>query len=165
MELRIVKALVDKGVSLQEIRHAANLARGAFRTEHPFASRPIFTDGRRVFAGFARSVNAGDLIELSEKNVLQVIAGGVLEPFLEEIEFDKDSALAKRWWPLGRRIPVLLDPRISFGAPVIEGTRIRTLVLAGMSAKTSPEETAKTYQLSREQVQAAVRFEEQLAAA
>jgi uncharacterized protein (DUF433 family) len=165
MELRVVKALIDKGISLQHVRAAAGLAARHFDTSYPFASRRVFTDGRRVFASLARDPSVADMVELSRDAVDQIIAGGVFEPFLEEIDFDATTALAERWWPLGRSVPVVLDPRIAFGAPVVVGTRIRTNVLAGMASRTGPDETARAYRVSVEGVRAAVRFEQQLAAA
>jgi uncharacterized protein (DUF433 family) len=165
MELRVVKALVDRGISLQHVRAAATLAARQFDTSYPFAARRVFTDGQRVFATLARDPSVAEMIELSRDAMDQIIAGRVFEPFLDDVDFDAVTTLAERWWPLGRSVPVVLDPRIAFGAPVVAGTRIRTNIVAGMASRTTPDETARVYRVSVESVQAAVRFEQQLAAA
>ncbi len=165
MELRVVKALVDSGISLQHVRAAASLAARQFDTPYPFAARRVFTDGQRVFATLARDPSVAEMIELSRDAIDQIIAGRVFEPFLDDADFDAVTTLAERWWPLGRSIPVVLDPRIAFGAPVVAGARIRTNIVAGMASRTTPDETARVYRVSVESVQAAVRFEHQLAAA
>jgi uncharacterized protein (DUF433 family) len=165
MELRVVKALVDRGLSLQHVRRASALAASTFETSHPFASRRVYTDGRRVLAGLAAGSESRDLVELSHRRVLQVIAGGVLEPFLDEVDFDESTALAERWWPLGRQTPIVLDPRVAFGAPTIAGTRLRTLTVAGVTARASPQAVARSYELSLTAIRAAVQFEATLAAA
>ena len=165
MELRIVRALRKRGVSLQEIRKAAEVAGTQFGTVHPFASRRVFSDGRRVFAALSRTADVPDLIHLSRSKVAQVIAGGILEPFVEEIDFDEETALAERWWPLGRTAPVVLDPRIAFGAPTVVGTRLRTSFLAELHSGLASDEIARTYRVPTEAVAAAVHFEKHLKAA
>jgi uncharacterized protein (DUF433 family) len=164
IELRVVKGLVDRGLSLQSVRAARALCAREFDTIHPFASRRVYTDGNRIFAALSRD-DRPDVIELTDRKRLQVILGEVVTPFLEEIDFDDDKSLAFRWWPMGRRTPVLLDPRIAFGAPVIEGTALRTFVAARMAAKGLSKETADAFDVSVEGIDAAVQFEEQLAAA
>jgi uncharacterized protein (DUF433 family) len=166
MELRVVKALIDEGVSLQAVRVVARVASEYFETDHPLASQRLYTDGSTVFAellGDEREVP--DLVELSRKRVNQVIAGRIFQPFLVEIDFNPETALAERWWPLGRRIPIVLDPEIAFGAPVIAGTAVRTSTLARMAGEESVAEAAYAYDLEQEQVRSAVEFEHQLAAA
>lgn len=47
MQLRVVKAFVDRGAPLQRVRTAARRAREHFTTRHPFASLRVFMDERR----------------------------------------------------------------------------------------------------------------------
>ncbi len=165
MELRVVKALIDKGVSLQHIRAAARLASERFSTEHPFASRRVFTDGRAIFSAISDEEAVPNVVKWHKAEIDQVVAGGIFEAFLREIEFDPGTALAYRWWPLGRGEPVILDPKISFGAPVVEGTAVRTGTVARMAAHLSVGEAAVAYELELRQAEAAVEFEARLAAA
>lgn len=165
MELRVVAKLRRKGISLQHIRNAAAIAREVLDTKHPFASRRIFTDRKRILAYLDAPPSEFAMIELHRKTMDQLIAGPVIEPLLEDLDFDEESGVANRWWPLGRKYPVVLDPEVSFGAPTITGTRIRTEVVAGMAAVDSLEVTTAAFDLNREQVRAAVTFEQQLRAA
>jgi uncharacterized protein (DUF433 family)/DNA-binding transcriptional MerR regulator len=165
MELRVVKALVDKGVSLQHVRAAARLASEHFRTDHPFASCRVFTDGSSIFSAMSSEEASPDVVKWQRAEIEQLVAGGIFESFLQEIQFDPETSLAYRWWPLGQSRPVVLDPRISFGAPIIDGTAVRTVTVARMAAHLSVNEAAVAYELERRQVEAAVEFEAQLAAA
>lgn len=164
MELRVVAALRAKGASLQEIRRAGDVAAEHFGTSHPFASKRVYTDGRKVFAALCRQSNS-DLVQLTRGVVGQVIAGGILEPFLSEIDFDEDTKLTARWWPLGKQVPVVLDPKVAFGAPVIQGTRLRTDFIADMAVHSAPAEIALIYHLDAASVEAAMTFQVQLKAA
>lgn len=58
----------------------------------------------------------------------------------------------------------MLDPKIAFGAPIVEGTAVRTDVVAGMVKATSRESAAQVYVLSERQVDSAIEFEKALAA-
>lgn len=165
MELRVVKAVVDAGVSLQHVRRAAQLAAEHFGTDHPFASRRVFTDGRAIFSAVSDDPQGPDVVKWRAGEIEQVIAGGVFEQFLNEIEFDDATSLAERWWPLGRAVPVVLDPRVAFGAPIVAGTAVRTGVVARLAGSSSIEEAAVAYELERRQAEAAVEFERRLAAA
>ena len=89
----------------------------------------------------------------------------MFEHFLAEVDFDARTALAERWWPLGRAVPVVLDPRVNFGAPVVAGTGVRTSTVARLARRASAAEAAVAYELELAQAEAAVAFEEQLAAA
>jgi len=165
MELRVVKALIEAGVSLQRIRSASRIAADVFQTGHPFASKRVFTDGERIFSPLSQDSAGADLIELSRDRQFQVIFGRVLQPFLNEIDFDPQTSLAFAWWPKGRGVPVVLNPRIAFGAPTIHGTRIRTSALMRHAGATPVPDLARAYQITVPQLTAAIDFEHELAAA
>ena len=163
MELRVVRTLIEKGLSLQHIRAVARLAASHFNTRHPFASQRVFTDGKGVFMHAAQE--GPDFVQVQKERIRQIIAGPIFEPWLDEIEFDEQTSLAAKWWPMGKSVPVLLNPRVAFGAPVIEGTRLRTSVVAAKAGVTSAEDVAQRYRIGADAIEAAIRFESQLAAA
>lgn len=165
MELRVVRGLLEYGMTLQRIRGAAAVAATLFDTPHPFASRRWYTDGRRAFAEMEDDEGARNFLELSPGRVEQIISGHLVGPFLAEIDFDPKTSLAFRWWPLGKQIPVVLDPKLAFGAPTISPTAIRTVTVSRMAVATSMPETEAAFQLEHHQVASAIKFEELLAAA
>ena len=165
MELRVVKALVDRDVTLQQVRRAAQVAAERFNTKHPFASRRVFTDGRHIFSAVSDAAEAPDVVKWTAAEIDQVVAGPVFDQFLSEIEFDSATSLASRWWPLGRQVPVILDPAIRFGAPVVAGTGVRTSTLARLARTTSVRDVAVAYELELAQAHAAINFEQQLSTA
>lgn len=165
MELRVVKALIDEGVSLQHVRSASRIAADLFHTGHPFASKRVYTDGQRIFSTLSQDSVGSDLIELSKDRQFQVIFGRVLAPFLNEIDFDPQTSLAHTWWPKGRNVPIVLNPRIAFGAPTIQGTRIRTSAVVRLAGATPASDLARAYQITVPQLKAALDFERELAAA
>lgn len=165
MELRVVKALVKSGIPLQRVRVAAEILSTTLGIRHPFASRRVFSDGESVYGAISEDSDAPDVIRLTRKHNQQIISGKLFEPFLSEMDFSEATALAVRWWPLGKGKPIVLDPEIAFGAPTIAGTRIKTRVLAVLASDLPIEEIARDYSVPRKTVRVAWQFERDLAAA
>lgn len=166
VELFVVKQFRDKNIPLQTVRVAWEHAAKAFNTSHPFANRRVFTDGGRIFMALRDDSMAPDVLEVSSRSMpFQIIAGPVFKYSLDEIEFDESTELARRWWPKGRDVPIVLDPAIAFGAPVLSGTRVPTAVLARFAEARTAGAVAHAFELPSNVVQAALRFEQQLAQA
>ncbi len=161
MELRVIRALVDEvGLSLQQIRTAAQMAIDLFHTRHPLATHRLYYDRARLFAQLSKDA----VIELNRRNQ-QLISVHAFEPYLKEVDFDTSSGLANRWWPLGKDVPIVLDPHVAFGAPVVAGTATRTEVVATLAQYVPHEQAARAYKIELHGVQAAVKFENELRAA
>lgn len=166
VELFVVKQFRDKGIPLQTVRVAWNHAARAFNTLHPFADRRVFADGGRIFMALREDDLWPDVLEVSSRHMpFQIIAGPIFKHSFEGIEFDDHTALARRWWPRGRDLPIVLDPTIAFGAPVVQGTRVPTAILARYAQRRSINTVAAAFELPSEQVKAAVEFEYRLAQA
>ena len=165
MELRVVKEFLDQRIPLQTVRVAWRHAAQAFQTQHPFAHHRVFLDRGHIFVALRNDPDATpDLMEVSSrKRPFQVIAGPIFEKSVKELEFDERTFLVRRWWPLGLGVPVVLDPHLVFGAPVIQGTRIPTEIIARHLKTRSVEQVAKAFEVDRLSIEAAQHFESRLA--
>jgi uncharacterized protein (DUF433 family) len=129
VELLYVRAFHRAGASMRAIEEAARVAARLHGSEHPFALREVYVDPDRVFYGAVRESDGSEaLVELRGHG--QHAIPLVVRPYLEQLDFDADD-VAERWWPMGRGVGVVIDPRFSFGAPVLEGTGIRAETLSG----------------------------------
>jgi uncharacterized protein (DUF433 family)/DNA-binding transcriptional MerR regulator len=159
IELLSVKSFLDKGFSLQRVRRACDEAASVLAVDHPFARRQFFTSEREIFLQFKDRAQTA--------NLLQLLSGGqwVIEPvireFVEQIDFDLDSELASKWWPLGKDEHVVLDPLVSFGAPSIIGRGVKTANVFDLyrAERQRAEVVAHWMSLTLDEVEAAVRFE------
>lgn len=98
MELRVVRGFVEKGVPLQRVRVAARRIAQLFDTPHPFAHRRLFTDHEEIFVGLSEDESPPDLMQVTGRQAtLQLIAGNLLEHYVEEMDFDATTSLAQRW--------------------------------------------------------------------
>ena len=73
--------------------------------------------------------------------------------------FDYEYELALRWHPAGRDSLVVIDPRISFGAPIVHG--LPTWVVRGRwKAGESMDEISNDFGIPKEAVKDALAFEQ-----
>lgn len=160
IELFTVAKLREYGVSMSTARNARDELAKRYRTPYPFALRGLLTNGKKL------------LKELSDEALLELGSDGqtafakVLNPFCHRLDFDSSTDLASRFYPEGRESVVVIDPRQSFGRPVINGTNITTESLGQLlRGGEKPEEIAHDFHLGLAQVNEAWRFEQKKRAA
>ena len=153
IDAMVTKKLVEQGVSVQHIRRAYQTLQEEWGIPHPFTDRRLSTDGRRIYIALEE--------EIAEVLSKQHFFESVMDPFLTQVTYDDATDLAAVWRPADG---VQLNPRVSFGKPVVEGTGTTTFVLhqAWVANKQDFERVADLYELSEEQVKAAVRYQEGL---
>lgn len=160
LELMFVAAFLRQGVSLQTIRRLIADAVDLVEDPHPLSSPGFRTDGRRILA---------DALDSKERRLVFDLESGqqlldlVFDRLPRGIEYE--DLVRVRWWPLGEESRVLLDPRRRFGRAIVpEGVPTSALADA-YAAEGSTEEVAYWYEVSRESVRDAVRYENRLRAA
>lgn len=160
VELRFVDAFLRAGVSWKRLRAVAEEASKRFETTHPFSTRRFVTDGRTIYDQVRRE--AGDTLE--DLQTHQFAFRRVISPTLQGgLEFS-DTGTALRWWPepgRGDRL-IVVDPRRSFGQPVIDAANIPTGVVAAAVKADGERKTADWFGLTLKSVRAAVKFEASL---
>ena len=161
IEIRFVDAFLRAGISWVTLHQARDRAQELFGTSHPFCTYRFVTDGREIFVELHRETGGVSLMEIVKR---QHVFTQIMDPFLTELEFANGSGLV-RWWPLGDKRLVVLDPTRNFGRPIIETHGVPTEVLAeAMKATGSVAEVARWYEVSKEAIRDAVDFEQRLAA-
>ena len=127
----------------------------------------FFTDGGAIFLRLKEGAKKG-----RGDAILELMSGGqwviatVIRQLAQQIEFGSPEGLASRWHPLRRDRPVVLDPKVSFGAPSIAGRGVKTINVNDlyMAEGESLESVRTSWGLTDTEIQAAVDFERQLAA-
>lgn len=146
------------GVSLEAVRSAIDHAEQRLGVDRPLARVDFETDGVELFVE-----QMGHLVIASREG--QIALRALLRDHLRRIERDEEG-LAARLFPFTRpeggpqpRL-VVIDPRLSFGRPVIAGTGIPTAILAERyRAGESIQELAADYRCETNQVEEAIRCE------
>lgn len=159
VEVHVLRAIRQHHkIDLDKVRKALDYMGENLPVAHPLAHTEFRTDGVDLFIE-----RYGELINASDDGQTQLKAS--LNAHLERIEPD-DSGLAIKLYPFTRaheesnpRI-VVIDPRISFGRLVIEGTGIPTSILAERyRAGDSIDDLVEDYRCDRLKVEEAIRCE------
>lgn len=152
VELYLVAKLRRSNISFQRIRRVSKTLCEILDTNRPFSSGRIqlLTDGKTV-------VMESKEVGMLDLDIRQHLIKDVVRPFLRDVEFINDEAV--RWWPDGRDSKVVVDPTMSFGAPVIEGTGVAVETITMMlKAGDEPQAIASMFDLDEESVLSAMGF-------
>ncbi|WP_426748617.1 DUF433 domain-containing protein [Myxococcus faecalis] len=157
IELLFVRDFREHGVSMPVIRRAAEVAAEMYGgVDHPFCFRKFSTDGKRIFTTAADAEGDEHMVDLVRR---QHVFAQVMDPFLKQLEYSEAGQLL-RWFPLGKDKRVVLDPRLSFGAPIVAKFGVPTSVLyAAHRAGESEENIAAWYDVPVAAIQDAISFE------
>lgn len=159
VEVHVLSALrTDHGTSVAAIRKAINYAEQSLKIERLLLHKELLTDGQDLFLS-----HLSELVNLSKAG--QLAMRSVLQQHLARVERDT-LALPVRLFPFVRGIGsaddrlIAIDPQIAFGRPVVESRSIATHVIAArIDAGETPADIAADYELSENEVEAAVVYE------
>jgi uncharacterized protein (DUF433 family) len=161
IEIRFVDAFLKAGVTWATLLKAREKADAMFDASHPFCTNHFVTDGREIFVQLHRETGEASLIEIVRR---QQVFAEIVKPFLKELEFEEESGVI-RWWPLGNRRLVVLDPTRNFGRPIVSSHGVPTEALASaMKASGSIAEVTRWFEVTSGEVRDAVEYEQRLAA-
>jgi uncharacterized protein (DUF433 family) len=163
LELRMVSAFIQHGVDLKVIRATIAAAAQHFGHDYPLTNQQFRTDGKRIFLQ-AIEATTGEprMIDVLRK---QFVFSDIINPSLYAgIEYGGDGAI--RWFPLGKRKPIVLDPALQFGTPIVSEVGIPTDTIYASYLAEGRDKTmvARIFDISPKWVLDAVEFEEGLAA-
>lgn len=153
VEVVVIGGLREKGFSLRTIRKINEYCQLYLNRTRPLVTETFKFSGRDIFV----RASYGHLLNVSGNLGMQAW-DEVLDPFLETVDYENE--LARRWWPMGRDYPVVVDPDYGFGLPVVSGSGVRTEILAERArAGDGDEEIAYDFGLDFDQVEAALLYE------
>ena len=157
VEVAFVATFRKLGVSLKNIRLAREYIAQTLNSEFPFVEYRFKTDGRHLLIDFAEYEPGHELdLLLAADSQGQLGWQEIIEP--KFAEFDYEHGLALVWHAAGRQSPVSIDPRISFGAPMIKG--VPTWAIKGRyDAGESIGDMQDDFDLTEEEIHRGLDFE------
>ena len=152
VEIVAIGRLKQAGFSTRAIRQIVHNCQETLGVPRPLTTLRFKTDGRDVF------VDQGDmLVEVGRRKRMQAW-NDVLAPFLDALDYTGD--IASRWWPLGRDVPIVVDPEYGHGLPVVEGSGVRTEIIRERAeAGDLIQQIASDFNLDSSEVERALQFE------
>lgn len=151
IEMYVFYTLKEKGVKTRKIVDAHAVMARYLNTPYPFAKEDIYVNDKSLLFGSDEYLITADIH-------LQTVIVDVLKKFISKVQFN-DDRIAKKYYPLGKKRSVVVNPENQFGQPIIEGTNILTETIYSLSKGGDPPEfIAKLYDISIDQVQDAIEF-------
>jgi uncharacterized protein (DUF433 family) len=165
-ELHVLSAIRrHHKITLPKVRESVEYVRSQLGSSRPLVDREFKTNGIDLFVKHAKR-----LLNVSRKG--QEALRGEFELALARIERDQ-AGTPIRLFPFSRtKVPsseqpraVVVDPRLSFGRPVLSKVAIPTdIIVDRFRAGDSLTEMAKDYGVEEEEIEEALRFEQRRAA-
>lgn len=154
--------LREKDVSAQELRKVHKHMSNELNTPYPFAIAAGFFIEKRGQKAQVWYKYLESLIRADGKG--QISLPVIIEPFLEQIEFDENN-LAMRYFPVAGSKNVVVDPKHQLGQPTILGTNIKTQAIFNLYKGGEPlANIAKQFDLRLDEVQDALAFHQKAVA-
>lgn len=158
VEAHVLTALRRKhAIQLPKVRKAIAYLRNQLQSRHPLADQQFETDGLDLFVQkYGQLINTTRDGQLAMRNVLQ--------SFLKRVKRDSQGAPVKLYLfvrgAMDEPFAVVVDPTVSFGRPVLEGTGIPTEILAQRyKAGDSYDQLAEDYGRPKEEIEEAIRYQ------
>lgn len=158
LECHILSAMRWKGVKVEKVRRALDYIGRQWPSKHPLLDQRFQTDGIDLFV----SKLPDEIINVSRQGQLGL--KGILEAFLQRIDFDP-SGIAAKFFPFveekkaGEPKMIEINPSVAFGRPVIAGTGITADVIAGrFAARESVAALAEEYGRPPGEIEEAIRW-------
>jgi len=148
----------EHGVGLIKVRKAIEYLRRSFNSRRPLAEEQFATDGVDLFVE-----KYGALIGATQEGQIQLRE--VILGRLKLVRRDPKGVPEKLvLFPTPSNLPlgadVIIDAKLSFGRPVLEGVGVRTAIVAErLAAGESIEMLARDYNAAPDAIQNAIRFE------
>ena len=141
--------------SFKTVRFAYNNARKLFNLDYPFASLELKAIGGHIVHIMRVPGTSLQAIDQPE----QFTIPDLVQETIGQLEYEYE--LASRWYPAGKDIPIVVDPRISAGLPVIKGRGITVeAIQKRFQAKQKMEFIERDFELEHDVVEEAIRFRE-----
>jgi uncharacterized protein (DUF433 family) len=157
IEVAVVAAFRKAGLGLKNIRETREYVAKQFSSEFPFAEYRFKADGKRLVMDFQEIEG-----EKGKGKILRPDQGGQLawEAIIGRLsEFDYEhKGIVIKWHVAGPKSPIVIDPRVAYGAPTIKGTP--TWAISGRWDAGEPVSSiADDFGLTEQEVREALIFE------
>ena len=153
-------------VKLDTIRQAHQFAREHFEVAYPFAFKDFEVLGGHVMHEFSLQNGGPALYRAIDTAGMQVALPNPVLERVQQLDFVEEQGFAARWFPLGRGVPVVVNPRFAAGRPSVAGRGIRaeTILNRFFTGRESISALADDFELDASVIELIIQNEKALAA-
>jgi uncharacterized protein (DUF433 family) len=157
IEVAFVATCRRAGVSLQTVRKAREYAQQHLNEEYPFAAYRWKTEGTNLLLELREVEKNADINKMIVGNKWgQTTWKPMIGQRFKQFEYEND--LVMTWYVWGKTAPIVIDPRIAFGAPTVNG--LPTWVIKGRwVAGENKDEIKADFNIEGKYIEYALKFE------
>ena len=108
-----------EGTSYEVVKRTYNNAQKLYTFEHPFATSQLRL--KAIGGHIVHMIREQGSLQSIDSPEQYTIPDLVIE-MTDQLEYELE--LASKWYPCGKKIPIVVDPYVSSGVPIIEGRSI-----------------------------------------
>lgn len=117
IEIFVFDRLRKINVPSKKITKFHNYLSKKFDTKYPFAITNFIANGKELYFDFKGKWVTGDGTE-------QIAFKEIIDFLGDKIDYDKESNIASRYFPLGKNKNIVIDPNYRFGKPILKDTNL-----------------------------------------
>ncbi len=160
-EIVVASSFRRNRIKLERIRMAHDFAQQEWGIDFPFASLKLEPLGGHVLHLFDEQKPGASLATLDTRLQQWTLPGLVRETLST---FDYEIELAARWYPVGKTVPIVVDPRFSAGMPTILNRRVTIqAIYKRFKVGYSTKFIASDLKVHRDVVEEAIRYQDKVA--
>lgn len=145
-------------VPFKTVRRAYDNARRFYGLDYPFASMDLKAIGRHIV--HIMRIPGASLQAIDQPE--QYTIPNLVQETIGQLEYEYE--LAARWYPVGKNVPIVVDPQISAGLPVIKGRGITVeAIYKRFKADQDIAFIERDFKLQHGIVEKVIRYKEKLA--
>jgi len=154
IELYIFNKFKKAGVSSYKIVKIHEFLSNELKTPYPFASTDFYQSGSLTY------FKNGDDWVIADKT-LQIALKKIIESFGAKISFN-DNNLAEKYFPLGKKKSIVIDPNYRFGQPILKKSflPIEPLYETYKAENDDADLISRIYDVSKSEIKDIVEFME-----
>lgn len=161
IEIVVANQFRTRKISLERVRSAYLRARQKYSIEYPFAHMRLESIGGHIVYMLHHDDDSS--LEVADTAGMYTLPGMVQETIAKKLEYEDE--LAARWYPRGKEVPIVIDPRYAAGLPTIQHRGVTIEHIKGrFDAGQTIGFICRDLTLSRNQVEEAIRYADKIAA-
>lgn len=160
IEAAVVAKMRQAGVKLGDIRSAREFVARQLKSEYPFATHKFSTDGVDLLLDFDdvfKGDGKGKRVVANKSG--QLVWSDMIAKTIRQFEYDNNIVV--QWHVAGEEKSIVIDPRVSFGAPTICGLPTEA-AFARYEGGEPLQDIADDYDIDESLIREAVIFEGRL---
>jgi uncharacterized protein (DUF433 family) len=144
-----------EGTKYEVVKHTYENAKKLYSLEYPFANSQLRL--KAIGGHIVHMIKEEGSLQAIDTPEQYTLPHLVIE-MIEQLEYELE--LASRWYPVGKKIPIVVDPYISAGVPTIvnRGITVENIEKRFYPGKQTLEFIAKDLELEQSIVEEVIRF-------